>query len=428
MADDLGYGDLGCYGSQSIHTPHLDRMASEGIRFTETYVGSPVCAPTRCSLMTGLHSGHITRRDNRSGDDKDKPFMQRKLIPLSQSDLTVATLLKRGGYATGGVGKWGLGNPGSTGTPDQHGFDFFYGYLDQVHAHSYYPSFLMRNLDTIPIPENERSDSIYTPDLMLNAAKSFIRQNVERPFFLYLPFNLPHGRFEIPGQGMYRDSAWSNQLKNYAAMITRMDRDIGQLFTLLQELNLDEQTITFFTSDNGPTQPFINAINSNGVFRGNKRSLLEGGIRTLMIVRWPGHIQAASESDFSWAYWDVLPTLLDLAGIPCPQMVDGLSVLPTLQGGKQAPKEFLYWEFYSPFHQAVRLGRWKGIRTGTEEPIHLFDLTKDMMELEDLAQAHPEVVSKMTSIMQKEHRDSPYWPPEKQSSQAKDRWLFVEQN
>ena len=298
MADDLGYGDIGCYGGKFIATPNLDRMAKDGIRFTDAYVGSPVCAPSRCSLMTGLHSGHITRRDNRSGDDKDKPFMQRKLIPLASTDVTVATLLKEAGYATGGIGKWGLGNPGTTGTPDKHGFDYFYGYLDQVHAHSYYPTYLMENLDTVSIPQNIESKSIYTPDLMLDATEAFIEKHDGGPFFLYLPLTLPHGRYEIPDQGSYGDSAWSDQVKNYAAMVTRMDHDIGQIFSILKRLDLDENTIVFFTSDNGPNQPFIDALNSNGIFRGNKRSLLEGGIRTPMIVRWPGQIAPGAVSKF----------------------------------------------------------------------------------------------------------------------------------
>lgn len=412
MSDDQGYADLGCYGSLHVKTPHLDKMSAEGMRFTQVYAGSPVCAPTRCSLMTGKHSGHMTRRDNRTTHDSDLPFMERKLVPLNQNDFTIGTMMKEAGYITGCIGKWGLGNPGTSGTPDLHGFDHFYGYLDQVHAHDYYTTFLMRNLDTIAIPENENNQRrVYSHDLIAEEAMKFIRQNRDNPFFLYLPFTLPHGKYEVPDNSDYADQPWPEKVKNYAAMITLMDRDIGRLLALLEELGLDENTIVFFTSDQGPNPPFAKTIQSNKPFRGTKRQVLEGGLRVPMIVRWPQKVKAGIVNDFVWAFWDVMPTLAELAGIPTPGETDGISVLPTLLGKPQKAHEFLYWEFYSPFQQAVRLDDWKGIRLGTDSPIHLYDLKNDITEKQNVAESHPEIVKKMKRIMETEHESNPYWPP-----------------
>lgn len=411
MSDDQGYADLGCYGSTTVQTPNLDRMAAEGMRFTQVYAGSPVCAPTRCALMTGFHSGHITRRDNRTTDDVELPFMQRKLIPLKPEDFTIGEMLQKAGYYTGAIGKWGLGNPGTTGAPNRQGFDYFYGYVDQVHAHDYYTDYLMRNTDSIPIPQNQNGQrAVYSHDLMVADARKFIEEHREEPFFLYLPFTTPHGRYEVPDNSRYADQPWAEQVKNYAAMITRMDRDIGELFALLQELGLDEQTVVFFTSDHGPNPPFIEPLASNKPFRGVKRQLLEGGLRVPMIVRWPGKIQAGTVSAFPWAFWDVMPTLAELARTTPPENIDGISVLPTLLGETQQPHDFFYWEFYSPFQQAVRIDHWKGIRLGTEEPIHLFDLNQDPKELNNLAGNHPEIVKRMEAIMADAHRPNPHWP------------------
>lgn len=411
MSDDQGYADLGCYGSTFVKTPHLDQMAREGMRFTQVYAGSPVCAPTRCVLLTGKHSGYITRRDNRTTDDIDKPFMKRKLIPLNPTDYTFGEMMQAAGYKTGAFGKWGLGNPGTTGTPDQQGFDEFYGYIDQVHAHSYYTDFLMHNTDTLAIPENKNGQrKVYAHDLIADKALDFIKENQANPFFLYLPYTTPHGKYEVPDNSLYANQPWVEKVKNYAAMISRMDEDIGDLFALLKKLNLDKNTIVFFTSDHGPNQPFLKDLASNKPFRGIKRQVLEGGLRVPMIVRWPEKIKAESVSDFVWAFWDVMPTLADLAGITPPKGMDGISVLSTLLGQPQQPHEFLYWEFYSPFQQAVRLDNWKGIRLGTAEPIHLFDLNTDKKEAHNVASAYPEIVKKMRFIMEKEHVKNPYWP------------------
>ena len=318
MSDDQGYADLGCYGSSHINTPFLDQMATEGMRFTQVYAGSPVCAPTRNVLMCGLHSGHITRRDNRASY-QDVPFMQRKLVPLNAEDYTLGEMLQDAGYVTGAFGKWGLGNPGTPGTPDQQGFDEFFGYIDQVHAHNYYTDFLMHNLDTVPIPQNANgAERVYSHDLIAERSLDFIRKHQDQPFFLYLPYTLPHGKYQIPDNSAYADKTWPERVKNYAAMITYMDRDIGRLFDLLKELNLEGETLVFFTSDHGPNPPFVKALESNKPFRGNKRQVLEGGLRVPMIARWPGKIPAGTVSDFVWAFWDVMPTLAEVAGIKAP--------------------------------------------------------------------------------------------------------------
>ena len=411
MSDDQGYADLGCYGSQYVKTPHLDKMAAEGMRFTQVYAGSPVCAPTRCVLLTGKHSGHITRRDNRTTDDIDKPFRKRKLIPLNSADYTFGEMMQGAGYKTGAFGKWGLGNPGTTGTPDKQGFDEFYGYIDQVHAHNYYTDFLMHNTDTIPIPENKNGQrKVYAHDIIADKSLKFIKENTEKPFFLYLPYTPPHGKYEVPDNSLYAEQPWDEKVKNYAAMISRMDEDVGELFALLKKLNLDKNTIVFFTSDHGPNRPFLKDLASNKPFRGIKRQVLEGGLRVPMIVRWPQKIKAGTVSDFPWAFWDVMPTLADLAGITSPKETDGISVIPTLLGQSQKPHKFLYWEFYSPFQQAVRIENWKGIRLGTAESIHLFDLRTDKKEKQNVAAAHPEIVAKMAQIMEQEHQPNPYWP------------------
>jgi arylsulfatase A-like enzyme len=418
MSDDQGYADLGCYDGPYVQTPHLDRMAAEGLRFTQVYAGSPVCAPTRNALMTGQHSGHITRRGNRATHRPDLPFAQQELVPLRDEDYTIGEMMKAAGYTTGMIGKWGLGNPGTTGTPDRQGFDHYFGYLDQVHAHDYYTTYLMRNGDTLAIPENENGQRrVYSHDLLAKDALDFIREHQQEPFFLYLPFTPPHGRYEVPDNSAYADQDWPEQVKNYAAMITRMDRDIGRIFELLKELNLDEQTIVFFTSDHGPNPPFVKAIESNKPFRGVKRQVLEGGLRVPMIVRWPGKVPAGQVSDFVWAFWDVMPTPADLAGIPTPEQTDGISVLPTLLGKSQEGHEFLYWEFYDPFQQAVRLGDWKGIRLGLEEPLHLFNLSEDIREERNVAAAHPEIVQKIEAIMAAEHTPNEFWPPLKKADE-----------
>lgn len=410
MADDQGYGDLGCYGSKHVQTPAMDQLAREGMRFTDCYSGSAVCGPTRAVLMTGLHPGHARRRDNTAKARLDD-FPDRPLVPLRESDVTIASVLKEAGYATGGFGKWGIGNPGTTGTPEQHGFDHFYGYLDQVHAHTFYTHELWRDGKMEPLPGNENGkEGTYSHDVIADAALDFIRKYQDQPFFLYLPYTPPHGKYVVPSDAPYSDKPWSQTVKNYAAMITRMDGDVAEMMALLKELKIDEKTIVFYTSDNGPNRPFLKDLNSGGPFRGIKRDLYEGGIRCPMIVRWPGKVEAGTVSDFAWTHKDFFATACELAGIKAPSGLDSVSVLPTLLGKDQSPQPYLYWEIFSPFHQAVRMGDWKVVRFGTEEPMELYDLRSDIAESKNIAKQHPEVVAKIAQIMINARTDDPYWP------------------
>ncbi|MBD3268337.1 sulfatase-like hydrolase/transferase, partial [bacterium] len=370
MADDLGYGDLGSYGQTKIQTPNIDRLAREGTRFTQCYAGSSVCAPSRCSLMTGMHNGHNRIRDN---------------IPhgtfLQPDDLTVAEVLKRAGYTNGAIGKWSLGNPGSWGIPNYQGFDDWFGHLNQDQAHFYYPDYLWDN-DKVRLLDGNRGGKMgdYTHDLFTERALHFITQNETNPFFLYLAYTIPHWSDydrntplsqPVPTDAPYSNRDWPQTEKNYAAMVTRMDRDVGRILDRVKQLGLDENTIIFFTSDNGPCRTpshDIEFFNSNGPLRGRKREMYEGGIRIPMIARWPGHIPAGRVSEQIWAFWDVMPTLADLAGLPMPKNIDGISMLPALLGKTQARQhDYLYWDYghsRQTFWQAIRAGKWKGIRKG----------------------------------------------------------------
>lgn len=420
LADDLGYGDLGCYGQQTIRTPNLDRMATEGLRFTQCYAGSTVCAPSRCVLMTGQHTGHCLIR----GNDR---------VPLRPADVTVADVLKTAGYTTALIGKWGLGEPETTGHPLQQGFDYFFGYTDQRHAHNFYPEFLWRNNDRVVL-KNEVAPEWrgqlpgvavrrveYSHDLFVADALRFVEENRNKPFFLYLALTIPHANneagkagMEVPELGEYADKDWPAPEKGKAAMITRMDRDVGTLLAKLKQLGIDERTIVFFSSDNGPhreggVDPSF--FRSSGGLRGIKRDLYEGGIRVPMIVRWPGKI-APGVSDQVWAFWDFLPTAAELAEVAAPGEIDGLSVVPTLLGRPgQKQHEFLYWEFHEGgSKQAVRMGDWKAVRLNPEAPLQLYALNKDVAEENDIASDHPEVVAKIEAYLKTARTESEHWP------------------
>ncbi|PHR99115.1 MAG: N-acetylgalactosamine-6-sulfatase [Blastopirellula sp.] len=410
MADDQGYADLKCYGSKQQISPAMDQLAAEGLRFTNCYSGSSVCGPSRCVLMTGLHPGHCRRRDN-TAKAHHSDFADRPLVPLAKDDLTVATVLQKAGYVTGGFGKWGLGNPGTTGEPSKHGFDHFFGYLDQVHAHDYYTDKLWKDDQYVPLVGNEgKKKETYSHDVIADAALDFIRKYQDRPFFLYLPYTPPHGDYVVPDNSLYANKPWKEMVKNYAAMITRMDGDIAEMMALLKELNLDENTIVFYTSDNGPNQQFLKDLDSNGPLRGVKRQSYEGGIRCPMIVRWPGKIKPGSESDYAWTHKDFFATACELAGVAVPSGLDSISVLPTLQGKQQPVQKFLYWEMHSPFHQAVRMGNWKAIRWGTEVPMELYDLNSDLGEENNVAAKHPDIVKQMANVMLQQRTENKYWP------------------
>lgn len=422
FADDLGYGDLGCYGQKQIKTPNLDRMAAEGMLFTQHYAGSTVCAPSRCVLMTGLHTGHCIVRGN-------------GLVPLRPEDVTVAELLKDAGYATALCGKWGLGEEGTTGIPNRQGFDYFFGYLSQVHAHNYYPEFLWQNetrykLRNI-VDHASRGDkkslggvssnkAEYSHDLIATEALKFIEQNKGNPFYLYLSMTIPHANneagdkgMEVPDYGIYAEKDWPEPQKGHAAMITRMDGDIGKVFELLKKLGIDDNTLVIFTSDNGPhreggNDPDFN--DSNGLLRGIKRDLYEGGIRVPMIARLPGRIKAGSRSDHVSAFWDFLPTACEAAGIKAPSGIDGISYLPELVGRKQKEHEYMYWEFHERnARQAIRMGKWKAIRDVRAGKIELYDLDRDLGETNDIAASHPDIVEKMRKLFKAARTDNPHW-------------------
>jgi len=414
MADDLGYGDLGCYGQQDILTPNLDRMAAEGVRFTQCYAGSTVCAPSRCCLMTGRHTGHCTVRGNAR-------------VPLRPEDVTVAEVLKSAGYATGLIGKWGLGEPGSTGIPNRQGFDYFFGYLNQRHAHNYYPAYLWRNQQKVELAGNVVEKGVatqrkhYSHDLFTKEALAFIERHKDGPFFLYLAYTIPHANnearekgMEVPCDAPYTDKPWPQPQRNHAAMITRLDRDMGRLFDVLKQWGLDRKTIVFFTSDNGPHKEGggdYRFFDSNGPLRGYKRDLYEGGIRVPMIVRWPGTIQAGRVSDFVWAFWDFLPTAAELAGVAPPPGIDGISVVPALLGKPQEGHDFLYWEFHERGgSQAVRMGHLKAVLRRRGKPMELYDLSVDPGETTDIAADHPEAVARIEAYLKTARTESEHWP------------------
>ena len=437
MADDLGYGDLGAYGQTKIRTPRLDRMAREGTRFTQFYAGSPVCAPSRSALMTGQHTGHTYIRGN-----KEHPSGQE---PLPDDVTTVADVLKQAGYATGIFGKWGLGGEDTEGVPSRHGFDEFFGYYDQRRAHFYYPEYLHRNAERVLLPNKVREEprspgagpavvrGRYSQDAIAEEALAFLDRHSREPFFLYVPFTIPHAELQAPddaygpyvkdGRSVFPETPFAEQHygaqamphATYAAMVTRMDRDVGRILDKLDALGLDRSTIVFFTSDNGPSveggsDPAF--FTSSGPLRGHKRDVYEGGIRVPLIVRGPGRIPAARTSDEVWALWDVLPTLAELAGAKAPAALDGISMVPSLTGrGPQRPHESLYWEFYEEgSKQAVRAGRWKGVRrpmlTGKLE---VYDLQADPGETHDVAARHPDVSARLVRLLDEAHTPSALW-------------------
>jgi arylsulfatase len=430
LADDLGWADLGSYGQQKIRTPHLDRMAAEGIRFTNFYAGSPVCAPSRAVLMTGKHGGHAYIRDNR----EVRPEGQ---WPIPAVEVTVAELLRSRGYATGAFGKWGLGFVGTEGDPNKQGFDRFFGYNCQREAHNFFPDHLWRNSERVTLEGNARglTGRHYSHDLIEAEALQFIRDHRNRPFFLYLPFTIPHVALQVPEDslaeyvGQWDDPAYDGKKgylphphprAAYAAMVTRMDRSVGRLLALIRELGLDENTIVFFTSDNGPAHGGVGGsdsafFESAGPFRGLKGSVYEGGIRVPLIARWPSRIKAGAVSDLPAAFYDVLPTLCEVAGAPMPKNTDGLSILPTLVGaGRQQRHQFLFWDFNGyGGQQAVRLGGWKGVRVNLqrgETKIELYNLANDPGEQHDLAPKNPELVQRIAAIMEREHTRSEVFP------------------
>lgn len=437
MTDDLGYGDLGCYGQKVIQTPNIDRMASGGMRFTDHYSGHTVCRPSRLVLWTGQHVGHTGLIGNRSRS-------------LTGMESTVAQQLKKKGYATGGVGKWALGNvesPGdinNAGHPNNNGFDYWYGYLNQSNAHNFYPRFLWENKTQVPLRGNVLSKDpkargrvstervTYSHDMMTEAALNFVRKNKDNHFLLHIHWTIPHannegGRvngdgMEVPDYGQYASQDWANPEKGFAAMISRMDGDVGRLFALLKELNLDDNTLVIFTSDNGPHAEGGHKhefFNSNGPLKGFKRSMHEGGIRVPMIARWPGKIAPGTQSDLPSAFWDFLPTACEIAGVAPPEKTDGISYLPTLLGKIDAQKkhEYLYWaSSEGATSVGVRQKNWKLVKyrpakkkqkdesNAEEKPDdwRLYDLTNDIGEENNIADKHPDKVVEILELLKRD--------------------------
>jgi arylsulfatase A len=452
LADDLGYNEVGAYGQRKIRTPNIDRLAKEGVRLTDHYSGSPVCAPSRAVLLTGLHTGHAYIRDNDEmgfrGDVWRDPALEGQR-PLPADTFTMASMLRRAGYATAAIGKWGLGGPGSTGEPNRLGFDLFYGFLCQRVAHNHYPGYLWRNttkvmLDNPAIYPHEKfpagrdpkapssyeryGGKQYALDLMGDEARAFVTANRNRPFFLYFAPTVPHASLQVPEDslaeyaGAFPETAYPGDKgylphraprAAYAAMVTRLDREVGRLLQLVRDLGLDRDTLFVFTSDNGPT---FNGgtdsafFESAGPFRGLKTMVYEGGIRVPMVARWPGTIPAGTVSAHASAFEDYMPTFAEMAGLERPAGIDGVSMLAALEGraSAQKPREYLYWEFQGK--QVVRMGSWKGIRNAATGAFELYDLAKDIGEKTDVAAAHPDIVSRLEAIMRTARTDSALFP------------------
>ncbi|MFZ9978548.1 MAG: arylsulfatase [Opitutales bacterium] len=413
LSDDLAQGDIGVYGQKLIRTPNLDRMAAEGTRFTQAYCGTTVCAPSRTSLITGLHSGRSPIRANR----EIKPEGQK---PLPAGTHTVAKLLKANGYATACMGKWGMGMFDTTGSPLKNGFDHFFGYNCQRHAHSYFPTYLYREDQRFELPGNTGKGvgKTYAQELIQQDVEGWIRAQKDKPFFLFYAITLPHGTHEIDDLGAYKDMPWTNTQKAYAAQVTRLDSDIGRIFTLLRELGLDEDTLVMTAGDNGSSFAPNSEVGrlfdqaSNGL-RGYKRSLYEGALRQAALARWPGKIPAGRLSHEPWAFWDFLPTAAELADakVPAELKTDGLSLVSFLKGGPAPKRDYFYWELHEAQSlQAVRWGDWKAVRNGPQAKVEIYDLKTDAAERNNLAAAHPELVEKALALFKQAHVEDPDWP------------------
>lgn len=421
MMDEWGYYESSVMGHPILQTPNIDKLASEGIRFTQFLAGGNVCAPTRSTLMTGQHTGHTTVRSNEGG------------TALCADDITIASILKDAGYVTGGFGKWGIGDAGTTGVPENHGFDTFFGYYHQVHAHTYYPRYLIHNSKKIPL-EGNTGDYLTGKTFSLNLIHAkgleFIRANKDRQFFAYLPWTPPHGYWAMPEDDpswlKYKDKEWdaTNQkgeydAQMYAAMLEMADRQIGEIMALLKELKIDDNTIVFLSGDNGGAPYFQNSQHPHGFFdpnldpktgkrfRGGKGNFYEGGLRIPFIVRWPGKIKTGTVSNHLGYFPDIMPTLAEIAGAQAPTGTDGISILPTLLGEDPASSQtsqhlYLYWEDSKSI--AVRMGQWKAIKPKEEASFELYDLSTDLEELNNVAALYPEILEKMILYAKEAHK------------------------
>ncbi len=437
LADDLGYGDLGCYGQKLIRTPNLDKMAQAGMLFTDHYAGSSVCAPSRAAFMTGFHSGHNYVR----GNYETGPYGFGACLELRDQDVTLAEVLHEKGYTSAIIGKWGMGVEGTTGVPNKQGFDYSYGFLNQGHAHFQFPSYLFRNGERIEIPENRNlANKYFSNDLFTEEAVNFLDRNKENPFFLYLAYTTPHAEMLLPPSAAFEsykgkvpekpyqqkgppDSTDNNAgayrsqefpAAAYAAQVSHLDSCVGVMMDKLEALGLAENTIVMFTSDNGPhSEGGANPayFNSSGPLRGQKRDLYEGGIRVPFIVKWPARVKPGTTSSQPSAFWDMMPTFAEIAGTKVPA-TDGISLLPVLLGESQPAHDYLYWEFHEnkTTDQAIRQGSWKAVRHDPKGEIELYDLSKDIGEQNNVAGQQPDVVQKMEVLFATARTEHPLWP------------------
>jgi arylsulfatase A len=440
LADDLGYGDIGPYGQTKIKTPHLDQLAAEGMKYTQFYAGTSVCAPSRSSLMTGLHTGHTYIRGNKEVQPEGQQ-------PIPDSAITVGEVMKQAGYATGIFGKWGLGPVGSEGDPLKQGFDRFYGYNCQLLAHRYYPTHIWDNDTRVDLDGNDNllQAKTYAPEMIQQKALQFLDDNKSKPFMLFLTYTLPHAELLAPDDSIFLEYKGKFDEKPYkgndygakankggyasqqyphamfAAMVTRLDMYVGQVMNKLKTLGIDDNTLVIFTSDNGPhleggADPGF--FNSGGGLRGYKRDLYEGGVREPFIARWPGKVKAGSVNDYAGAFWDVLPTFAQIAGVQAPANTDGISFLPSLLQKKQKQHDYLYFEFHeNGGTQSVRKGKWKAVRLNVfdknKTTVELYDLSKDLSEKNNIASSNPAKVQELTKLMDQSHVESSIFPFEK---------------
>jgi arylsulfatase A-like enzyme len=454
MADDLGYAALGSYGQKLILTPELDRMAAEGMRFTDFYSSNTVCVPSRVGMLMGMHPGHAPIRDNFLPHLPDfSGYMEKYPTELWPPKLpTLGQVMKKAGYKTAQFGKLEAGIPLPKGKMTEHGWDYWFGFKGTGDAFQYYPLELWKNDEKITFTENRPDDirrpgivgdrGVYSEDLFVGEILNFIKSSKDKPFFVYFPTQIPHGRspkdgdeMQLPDIGPYADREWTHLEKLYAAAITRFDSHIGRIIRELKDQGIDDKTIILFTSDNGDENSYYkytDRFRAHEPLKGKKRFLYEGGIRVPMIARWPGHIQPAQTSRLPAAGWDFMATLAELGGVACPKHTDGISLVPTLLGHpeRQQAREYLYWEFHMGKQQAVRLGSWKGVRFGgTKEPVELYDLAADVGETHNVADAHPDIVTRITAIMEEARANSEFnrfWPlPEHRQNQIKmDKVIF----
>lgn len=432
LSDDIAQGDLGCYGQKLIQTPRLDQMAAEGTRYLQAYCGTSVCAPSRSSFFTGLHCGHCPVR----GNFEVPPEGQ---LPLPDETVTIAEVAKSAGYSTATFGKWGMGYFDSSGSPFKQGVDHFFGYNCQRHAHSYFPTYLYDDAQPFLLPGNDGQTvgETYAQELIQNDLIKWVRKQADQPFLLFYAITLPHGRHEIDDLGIYADKPWSQQQKSYAAQVTRVDSDMGELIDTLRELGIDQNTLIIFSGDNGSSFDPKSEMGSlfeqasNGL-RGYKRGMYEGALRQAAMAWWPGTVPAGRVDDQPWAFWDIMPTFVELSGATPPQgyETDGKSLVQYLKGGNAPQRDYFYWELHTdkPI-QAARFGDWKTVRNGVNQPIELYDLNKDPGESDNVADAHPEVVAKAKQIFSEAHRPDPNWPLEGRSdahrATAKKAWQIT---